>query len=203
MHVTKRKMRYRYVIKEMTKKRLRMCEKSPRPDQCRRWIRRQEKHALEKIDRICPYLVCKHLGYCQKKDQSGEAPQPAVQSLVDLASDSTSPWPQLLLDVNLETYLTNDVCKDFESAQTLCIQVVASVDSRRFAKLYLSILHNEQTWIDQDLRQTAARAQQVNGGGDACEPCKNVMRSSLDFYRKNLVCLHSVPQMRTVVERSL
>ena len=92
MHVEKRKLRLRYIVKQMAKKRMCMCKRSPRPHRCRQWIRQREQHALRKIGKICPRYVCKHLGYCDELPKDSNAGKLLVKSVVDTVVGSPSLW---------------------------------------------------------------------------------------------------------------
>ena len=46
------------------------CDKCPARQQCRQYYRKAREQFDKRIDRICPYLVCKHFGYCNKTKES-------------------------------------------------------------------------------------------------------------------------------------
>lgn len=166
----------------MAKKRMHMCKKSHRPYHCRKWIRRREQHTLKRIAKICPTAVCKHLGYCTESIE---------KSKIERIVDSPSVWLELL-DQKLENHFTKDVCNEFEHLQAICTQLAASVDGRRYAKMYMAMLHNDTTWIDNDIRETTELSQ-AGSNTDTCETCKNIVQSSTTF---NLQIVVSVTFMR-------
>lgn len=168
MRVEKRKMRLRYIVKRMAEKRMHMCERSPHRHRCREWIRQEERRALMRIAKICPYLVCKHLGYCEKRATND-----------DVASESS-------LDRQLQLHVTQEICGDFEQMQAMCAHILASNESCRYTEIYMAILDNDSKWIDDDLRKqmpstTADRTM------DICGTCKSAVQSSKDFFLQVLV----------------
>ncbi len=179
----KRKLRLRYIVKQIAKKRLYKCKKSSRPHRCRRWIQRKEWRTLKKIAKICPYLVCKHLGYCSSEDNAASdlLVKPRIGTVVGSPSLSVE-----LLDQQLEAHFTKDVCSEFEELQALCVHVAASVDGRRYTKIYMAVLDNDTKWIDNSLRKEVQSAQ-AGISIDLCGACKNVIQSSTNFYLQNLV----------------
>lgn len=161
-------MRLRYIVKRMAEKRMHMCERSPHRHRCREWIRQEERRALMRIAKICPYLVCKHLGYCEKRATND-----------DVASESS-------LDRQLQLHVTQEICGDFEQMQAMCAHILASNESCRYTEIYMAILDNDSKWIDDDLRKqmpstTADRTM------DICGTCKSAVQSSKDFYLQVLV----------------
>jgi hypothetical protein len=167
-------MRLRYIVKQMAEKRIRMCERSPHPYRCREWIRTEERRALMRIASICPYLVCKHIGYCERATND------------DVESESS-------LDRKLYLHVTQ-ICGDFEQMQAMCAHIVASNESHRYAEIYMAILHNDSKWIEDDLRKqmpSTAASRQI----DLCGTCKSAVQSSTDFYLQVLVsCLLTVEE---------
>ncbi len=184
-HVEKRKIRFRYIVKQMAKKRLAKCKKSSRPYRCRQWIRRKEWRTLKKIEKICPLAVCKHLGYCETSPEENGAKELLVKSKINTIVSSPSLWVELL-DQQLEAYLTKDVCGEFEQLQALCVHLAASADSRRYAKIYIAVLHNDTKSIDNDLREEVKSAQ-ASVYIDGCAACKKIIQSSTNFYLQLLV----------------
>jgi hypothetical protein len=172
-------------VKKMAKKRMDKCKKSHQPQRCRQWIRRKEQRALKRIAKICPQAVCEHLGYCKKKAEDNVASKLMKESKIETAVDSPSLWLELL-DQQLETYFTKDVCNEFKKWQALCIHLAASVDGRHYAKIYMAMLNNDTTWIDNDIRKEA-QSVQVGSNVDLCGACKNVVQSSTTFYLQILV----------------
>ncbi|UJR19941.1 hypothetical protein I4U23_023073 [Adineta vaga] len=148
MHVERRKMRLRHIVKHIARKRLHMCKHSRRPHLCRYWIREKERRVLKKIGNICPHAVCKHLGYCKKTAENNDVNGVLEKSKIDFTVDSPSLLLELLLDVQLDTYFTKNICNEFEQLQTICIHISASVDSRRYAKTYIAMLQNDTTRIE-------------------------------------------------------
>jgi nicotinamide riboside kinase len=183
--VEKRKMRLRFIVKQMAKKRLARCARSHRPQRCRQWVRRKTLRVLKKIAKICPYMVCKHLGYCDTVSTDNVASKslmpPKIAAMFGSPSLSVG-----LLDQQLETYLTQNVCNEFEQLQTFCVHLAASIDSRRYAKLYMAVLDNDTKWIDNDLRKQVQSAQ-AGTNVNICDACKNVIQSSKDFFLQALV----------------
>jgi hypothetical protein len=169
----------------MAKKRIARCEKSPRPERCRHYIRQKAWRALRKINKICPRMVCKRLGYCDTLSKDVGATELLKKSIGDAVIDSPSLSHELLIQ-KLETYLTENVCDQFEHMQTLCIQVVASSDSHRYAKIYMAILHNDTKRLDNDL-QKETQLIQAGLNVDLCGACKNVIQSSKNSYLQILV----------------
>jgi hypothetical protein len=169
----------------MAKKRLAKCKKSSRPYRCRQWIRRKEWRTLKKIEKICPLAVCKHLGYCETSPEENGAKELLVKSKINTIVSSPSLWVELL-DQQLEAYLTKDVCGEFEQLQALCVHLAASADSRRYAKIYIAVLHNDTKSIDNDLREEVKSAQ-ASVYIDGCAACKKIIQSSTNFYLQLLV----------------
>jgi hypothetical protein len=165
-----------------------MCKRSPHPYRCRQWIRRKEWRALKRIEKICPRAVCKHLGYCKTllEDDDG-ASELTVKSKFDAVLGSPSLALEVL-DQQLEAYLTENVCGEFKQAQALCIHVGASIDSRRYTKLYMAVLDNDTKWIDNDLQEEVKSVQAAANVG-LCGACKNVVQSSTNLYLQILVSI--------------
>ena len=46
------------------------CDKCPAKQQCRQYYRMAQAQFDQRIDHICPYMVCKHFGYCDKTEES-------------------------------------------------------------------------------------------------------------------------------------
>jgi len=185
-------MRFRFIVKQMAKKRIARCEKSPRPERCRHYIRQKAWRALRKINKICPRMVCKHLGYCDTLSKDGGATELLKKSTGDAVIDSPSLSHELLIQ-KLETYLTENLCDQFEHMQTLCIHVAASSDSHRYAKIYMAILHNDTKRLDNDL-QKETQLIQAGLNVDLCGACKNVIQSSKNSYLQILVSAASIMQ---------
>jgi hypothetical protein len=185
MHVAKRKMRLLYIVKEMAKKRMYRCKKSPRPYRCRQWVQRKERRVLKRIEKICPLAICKHLGYCEGSDVDNTASKVLFESKISNVAGSPSLWAELL-DQQLEAHFTKDVCSEFTESQALCIHLAASIDGHRYAKLYMAMLHNDTTWIDKSIRKEV-QSSQGGSKGDLCEACKNVVQSSKTIYLQLLV----------------
>jgi hypothetical protein len=184
-HVEKRKMRFRYIVKQMAKKRMCRCKKSPRPHRCREWVQREERRALKKIQKICPHVVCKHLGYCATLSKDGGAIELLVKQKAADIVDSPSLALQLL-DQRLEAHLTKEVCGEFEQMQGLCVHLAASSDSRHYVKVYMAVLHNDTKWLDNELLKQV-RSAKAGVNVDLCGACKNVIQSSKSFYLQILV----------------
>jgi len=91
-----------------------------------------------------------------------------------------------LLDQQLEAHFTKDVCNEFEELQPLCVHVAASVDGRRYAKIYMAALDNDTKWIDNSLRKEV-QSLQAGINVNLCDACKNVIQSSTNFYLQNQV----------------
>ena len=167
-------MRMRYIIKQMAEKRMQICEKSPHPDRCRRWIRQEERRALIRVALICPYLVCKHLGFC------GVTTKGRVASLS--------------LDQQLEAHLAKEICGEFGEMQTICHHIAASNESHRYAGIYMAVLHNDSKWINDDLRVQVQSAQSA-ATTDLCSGCKNIVQAWKDLDLQVLVSTEGWAQL--------
>jgi hypothetical protein len=115
----------------------------------------------------------------------GGATELLKKSTGDAVIDSPSLSNELLIQ-QLEIYLTNNVCDQFEHMQTLCIHVAASSDSHRYAKIYMAIIHNDTKGLNNDL-QKETQLTQAGLNVDLCAACKNVIQSSKNSYLQILV----------------
>jgi hypothetical protein len=188
IRVEKRKMRLRYIVKQIAKKRMCMCKRSSRPHRCRQWIRRKERRVLRRIEKICPYTICKHLGYCKALPENDSVSKLLVEPKISTVDDSPSLWLGLL-DQQLEAYLTKNVCGEFEQLQKLCIHLAASIDNRRYAKIYMAVLRNDTKWIDSSLHEEV-QSVQASANVGLCDVCKNIIQSSANSYLQILETVH-------------
>ncbi|CAF1425323.1 unnamed protein product [Adineta ricciae] len=179
IHVFKRKMRLRQIVKQIARKHLRMCRKSRRALRCRFWVRERERHFLKKIEKICPCTICTHLGYCKKRTEGNNL------SNVDLFANQSSLLLEMLLDQQLDIFFSKNICSNFELLQTSCVQIAASVDSRHYGKVHMAMLRDDITWIEKDLQKTI---QSINADTNTkpCSTCKDTVQLSTNFYTKNL-----------------
>jgi hypothetical protein len=86
----------------------------------------------------------------------------------------------------------------------LCVHLAASIDSRRYAKLYMAVFHNDTKWIENSLREEV-QSSQASANVDLCDTCKNAIQSSTNFYTQSLgtirnaldsTCEHSIAQQK-------
>ncbi|CAF1264556.1 unnamed protein product [Adineta steineri] len=188
-HIKKRKIRFHFIVKRMAKKRMHMCRKSSRPHHCRHWVRRKERHILKKIDMICPHMVCKHLGYCTTAPENDSSIKILTESNKNIVQQFPS-FTSESIEQHLEVYLTQDVCNKFDNFQALCVHIVASSDSHRYTKIYMTVLDNDTKWFDNDLRKEA-QLTRTTGDMNQCDECNSAIQSSKDFYLQKLETVHN------------
>jgi len=76
--------------------------------------------------------------------------------------------------------LSDNLCSNFENLKPICEHLLTSRQSDRYLNVYMAILKNNSTFIDEDL-------QKLNS--NTCDACKNSVQSSKDFWINALVRL--------------
>jgi len=74
--------------------------------------------------------------------------------------------------------LSDKLCSNFEELKPICEHVITSIQNTRYFNVYMALLKNDQTLIDNDFREQIT---------DTCDGCKNAIQSSKDFWINSLV----------------
>jgi regulator of PEP synthase PpsR (kinase-PPPase family) len=72
----------------------------------------------------------------------------------------------------------DNMCSEFEDLKPICEHFMTSAQSDRYVKVYIALLQNNLTIIDEDLHAQVA---------DTCETCKSTIQSVKDFWMNSLV----------------
>jgi hypothetical protein len=81
------------------------------------------------------------------------------------------------LNSNIEE-LSENLCTDFGDIKPICEHLIISTTNIRYRTIYMAILKNNPSLIDQNLRPTNT---------DTCDGCKNAVQSGKDFSLNALV----------------
>ncbi len=84
------------------------------------------------------------------------------------------------LEERLEAH---NICSEYGQFKAICQHLMNSVNSPRYAHVYLTLLKNDRKLIDDDLREQV----QTKVNTDVCTSCKNAVQSSKDFWKNSLV----------------
>ncbi|UJR26420.1 hypothetical protein I4U23_007752 [Adineta vaga] len=169
-----RQNRFRTTVNGITKDLLSFCS----DNNCRSRVQFTQQELLTKIDNLNTQKVCQHLGYCLS--ENAFEPSTTLLRLRSLAQHQTK-----ILEERLQAH---DICSEFGHSKTICEHLMTSVDSRRYAYVYLSLLTNNPTLIDEDLREHLST--KVNA--DVCQSCKNAVQSTKDFWANSLDSVRDV-----------
>ena len=133
---------------------------------------------MDLIDKDSSENLCERLGYCLK--EITWEPSATLSRLRSLIQHQTKP-----LEERLEAH---NICSEYGQLKTMCEHLMISVESRRYAKVYLAVLTENPKLIDDDLREQM----QTKVNADVCTSCKNAVQSSKDFWKNALVNNHSL-----------
>jgi regulatory protein YycI of two-component signal transduction system YycFG len=84
------------------------------------------------------------------------------------------------LEERLEAH---NICSEYGQLKSMCEHLMISVNSRRYAYVYLALLKNNPKLMDDDLREQMETKINTN----VCDSCKNAVQSSKDFWNNALV----------------
>jgi hypothetical protein len=73
---------------------------------------------------------------------------------------------------------SDNLCSNFGELKPICEHVMTSTQNTRYMNVYMALLKNDPTFIDNDLREQST---------DTCDGCKNAIQSSKDFWINSLV----------------
>lgn len=156
-------------LKELTKNSLPLCD----VPYCRQSIESIERKTLELIEKDSSENLCERLGYCLK--EITWEPSATLLRLRSLMQHQTKP-----LEERLEAH---KICSEYGTLKDMCEHLMISVNSHRYARVYLAVLTNNPKLIDDDLREQM----QTKVSADVCTSCKNAIQSSKQFWKNALV----------------
>jgi hypothetical protein len=130
---------------------------------------------LNKINQDNSQSLCQRLGYCLPENSA--EPSATFLRLKSLVQHQTKP-----LEERLEAH---NICSEYGPFKAVCEHLLNSVNSHRYAHVYLALLKNNPKLIDDDLREQM----QTKVNTNVCDSCKNAVQSSKDFWKNALVRL--------------
>ncbi len=136
-------------------------------DQCRTNIQSKYQDIISKIDRMDYLTLCQRIGFCSMED-----PQSPIPFLSDLTNSV-----HLDLNSNIED-LSENICANFEDVKPICEHLIGSTTNIRYKNIYMALLKNNPSLIDQNLRPLNA---------NTCDACKNAVQSGKNFSLNALV----------------
>lgn len=129
-------------------------------DNCRSSIQSNYQQLLDQINQMNSLTTCQRFGPCT----------------VTMSLRTVSRVPKLI-ETNLET-MTDNICSQFVILKTVCEHIMVSRLNVRYNKVYLALINNNRTIIDNDLLESKI---------DNCEQCESVVKSAKDFWTNALV----------------
>ena len=142
-------------------------------DQCRTSVRLSQEKTLNQIEQIDTNQICQHVGYCVTSNSF--EPSPIQLRLRNLLRHQT-----LTLNERLGAH---DICSQYGTLSTVCVHIISSAESHRYAYVYKALLKGDTKFIDDDLREQL----RTKLDSALCDSCKNAVQSGKDFWINSLV----------------